>query len=78
MNPVVVREELDARERGRAHFRQMVQPLKELLVKLHHPFVFVTRSLWLQPEDEKVFRVKAQVNSLQVVERADEQSRARE
>ena len=76
--PVVIRDEFDARERRRAHFRQMVQPIEKLLVEPHQPFVSVTRSLGLKPEDQKVFLIEAELNSLQIVERADEQSRARQ
>ena len=76
IDPVVIRDERDAPERRRAHAGQVVQPRKELLIELQQPFVFVPALLRLQPEEQEVFLIEAQVDSLQIVERADEQTRA--
>ena len=76
VEPVVIRDERDFPERCRAHARQVVQPRKELLIELHQPFVFVPALLRLQPEEQEVLLIEAQVDALQVVERADEQTRA--
>ena len=54
----------------------MIQPLKDLLIELQQPFVFVPALLRLQAEEQKVLLIEAQVDLLQVVQRADEQSRA--
>lgn len=54
----------------------MIQPRKELLIELHQPFVFVSTLLRLQREDQEVLLIEAEVDSLQVGERADEQTRA--
>ena len=76
IEPIVIRDERDSPERRRAHAGQVIQPRKELLIELHQPFVFVPALLRLQPEDQEVLLIEAEVDALQVVERADEQTRA--
>src|SRR5690348_6518140 len=41
IRPIIVRDEFDARERGRAQLRQRVEPLKEMLVTLLQPFIVI-------------------------------------
>ena len=74
VKPIVVRDELDARERCRAHLRHLVQTLEELLVQPQQPFIFVTSLRRLQPEEQQVFLVETEPHILQIVERADKQS----
>src|SRR5689334_14563328 len=76
VEPIVIRQELDARERYGTYARQVVQPLKQLLVEPQQTLVFVAGLLGLQPEHQQVFRIEAELDVLEIVERADEQSRA--
>src|SRR5215831_3249603 len=71
---IVLRDERNASEGRCAHAWQVVQTIEEPLIELQQLLVFVTGLLRLQSEEQEVTLIKAKIDSLQVVERADEQT----
>ena len=74
VEPIVIRDERDFPECGRAYAGQVIQPREELLIELQQPFVLISVLLRLQGEDQEVLLIEAEVDALQIVERADEQT----
>jgi hypothetical protein len=74
--PIIIRDERDLPECCRAHAGQVIQPRKELLIELQQLFVLVSALPRLQGEDQEVLLIEAQVDVLQIVESADEQTGA--
>ena len=75
---IVVRDHRCALERRGLHAGQAIQPVEQPLIELQQPLVLVTALLRLQLEAQEVLLVESQVDSLQVIKRAHEQTRADE
>ena len=63
-------------EGRRAHARQIIQSGKQLLIEGDQPRVLVPSLLRLQSKQEKIFLRESEVDVLQVVKRAHEQTGA--